>query len=1372
MLAARLARTNPLTLDVDMGMKVDLGVISVDRLAIRVPLQEGGSVQLGALGVGVDIPGVLRGRGYLEIKDTGTPGKPNHGIAGGIDLTLLPVKLRVAAGLRLEPIPADGAKPEVTAVIAPHEVDFPVAIPLASSGLGIYGFLGLFAMHYSRDEGALPAGHLTPALAWLQATGGDPTNLQHWKADRDRWAFGVGALLGTMEGGTLINLKGMLLVELPGPRILLFCKARLIQAKPTLKSNAEGNLLAVIDIDAERGTLTVGLVADYTVDPVLKVRIPVEAFFNFEEGTDWHLYLGRYDDPVQAKILEIFDGSAYLMISGNGIEAHKNLPAVSGFAIALGVHASILWGSTAAGLYLKVAADLDVTVGFTPFHLAGIMSLRGELRLFIISISASARLDVDIARLPAAPGQTAETTAYLIKGEVCGEIDLFFFTLKGCVHFEVGSAQQLPGPTPPPLINGLSLMSRTPALVVGTATDRPVDGSLGSAVESAGQPAAGTLPVVPVDVIPVLLMSSPPVVDDPHPSTDPLSPTALTVLGNRQAEPAAGAPQGGFVSRGADLFRYDLKSVELIGPVGDGATPATWWTLKAPGKDNVNAALALLSWVPTPAPNAIERSLELDRAVTDRWGEACLPVAPPASVFHTFAGQDLGSAPDGWTLHGAAWPDPPGSKRSAPPTVTLRLTERWRSGNDLADGLRGVLPATVDQLPVPCPTATPAVTAPATAASADGPTATAAGQSSASATLQSIVAAAAAGQPVGRADFGPLLVGPPTSASPAPTGLGCTLRALASPRYDKLDIGPLGRTGWDDVLHALWQQAGYTPGPLCAALTLQTGRVAHAVVLVAVFTRAAPDIRAAVVDSHGNVQDSLAGTVVRSPGDLPAAWLDAAGPARSTILGLFDPQVQQGVLGGYTLKRFDVFDHGPAMDHIELGIVRDTDEYRLPSPVYLVIGMELLGRTETERFDYDTSASSLEKTVLAGALGPDSSTAALLQPGTTYQVRASWTAVSAKRKGEKVTDVQPVPAPGATLPTVTQSFWFRTDAAPPARLDPWVLNTNPADGEQHVFTGDQIRIAFATTDVMRLHATYGSTLQVRLRAASFRTPDMNGGGIPHPFPVGQTTTQTSGGILTPWEETVERLLSGQCIPFDFQRARHSTASIPLPLDPLTEYVMDIERVPLSGAGDPVRVFRRTFTTSAFTSIDDYAATLRSVRIVHRPIAPGALQQVGTRFAAADPAGSQLDDALREAGLEPMPVPDFPRVVVFWQQSGGTPPEPAAVLIDGTEPMWRSRAVPRAVPPPPDRTERWEQIDTPWLRLEPGTDGDPIVDRVVPGPGGQRALITLTAPARDRRLVLALRQTAFTDTFLDGPQATDRTAVAVDLNLGRAPWEES
>ncbi len=556
-----------------------------------------------------------------------------------------------------------------------------MAIPLANSGIGIYGFLGLFAMNYARDEASVASVNMAPALAWLKATGGDPTNIQFWKPKINTWAFGVGAILGTMGSSVIFNLKGVLLLELPGPRLLLMMKARLLAALPKLKSSAEGTFLAVIDLDFGRGTLTIGLSIDFDIKPLLTLKVPVEAFFNFNDVTDWHLDLGKYDNQIQATVLQVFDASGYLMLSGNGIPAHSGLPAVYGFSIATGLHVSFKWGG--GPLYAQLSAGFDAVLGFSPFRVAGILTVRGSLHLFIINISAYADLSVDL-------GSDPEGNSYhRIHGEICGEVDFFFFSVSGCVSFTLGDST-IPVPDPPPLVTSLKLISRSPALVTGTGVDKPIDSGLADGVPG-NDTNPGNLKTVPIDAIPALMMTMP-----------PNQASTLAFLGKALLGTPGVPNSDGFVQRGDVWFKYTITNVELLGPLTAGATPATWWASKS-GAEALEAQLALLSWVPEPTPKAVGSSKYLDETVKQVWGTVCQPAAPAAPVLYSFLLQVLGPSDYGWQLAGLPWPDPPNTVRSGAPDVILKVTERWRCGKPFIDKLRGIIPAEVQGASVDCP---------------------------------------------------------------------------------------------------------------------------------------------------------------------------------------------------------------------------------------------------------------------------------------------------------------------------------------------------------------------------------------------------------------------------------------------------------------------------------------------------------------------------------------------------------------------------------------------------------------------------------------------------------------------------------------------
>ena len=1383
-LGARIARNNPLIFEIDLGFAVDLGVVTIERARVRLRFDPLGPPELTAFAAGIDIPGALRGRGYLEMNESE--------IKGQIDLTIVPVQVRIAAGVGVANINENGRK--ATGVIVSLEVEFPVAIPLGNSGLGIYGFLGLFAMHYSRKEP--PPSAMAPALAWLKDIAqGNPTDIAAWSPKIDTWAFGVGAVLGTMGSSVIFNLKGVVLLELPGPRLLLMMRANLLAVLPKLKGTAEGTFLAVIDLDMGRGTLTIGLSVEFGIQPLLEIHIPVEAFFNFHDSKDWHLYLGRFIEQIHAKILEVFDGSGYLMLSGKGFTAGDladGLPVpVNGFAISTGLHVSFVWGSKSVGLYAEVAAGVDAVLGFDPFRLTGVLYLRGTLHVFIIDLSAWAKLTVDIGEKP--DGSKVAS----ISGQICGRVKFLFFSIEGCVDFALGQTS-IPPVAPPELFQSLRLVSRSPALAVGTGVDKAIDGGIAEGIKGDVAPAPPPNPPpaaplgqpqpdvamnqrrVPIDAIPLAMLAMPPVTG----STQYVF--RGTAVNQAPGPGTPGAPPDGWIQKGDDVFQYTLTSVELIGDLLDGSTPAVWWPQKA-GDTPTQAQLGLLSWVPDPTPKAIERSHFLEETVKETWGTVCFPAAAPTSVLFTFLHEPFGPSTYGWVLDGKPWPDPPDTIRSVPPTLTLKVSERWRTASDEVDELAGVIPAVVEGAPVVCqhkpnqpdtpihaiPGAVP-IPVPTRALRFD-PIAAARGVKTPDAftpqemTLVDLARRANAGLEVSRSMMTKLVVTPTTAAATADRP--CTSRVLAAPVLDSKNAQPFGPPSRLIQLQKERSRRGFKPGPFDDAVVFYTGPVETATFYLFVprDLLAQKIVVVAATDGQDTVfhQLVLDPSMMSPPNTLPPRWIDASGPWFDEAAHLAQ---HQNVLRprGFVGVIVTIKGHQRA-DRIQIGLTQhDADwHHKTVERPFYVAGIEVLTVAEFVRFDYDTKEQKKKRGVLEAALSDSSSGQALLKPNTAYGVKVTYDAKRGKRPpGQAVSDE-------VSALNQHQTFWFYTDDQPPRRLDPWLMCSTPEDGEHHYFGRLPVHIVFNSPDVGRIYDAYGRRLQIRLRAASFR-PLPSSPTAPHPLPLTPDFLKpVKAALLSPWEGVVQDQLIASCVPISVERARHSMVTMPIPLEPFTDYVLDIEMADKNAPNDApgLVVWRTGFSTGRFATAPAFAESFQLNRLLHRFSKPGQLQAIGTQPWAANPQGNQLDQAMMAAGLEPMGVPEAPRIMVFWE-TAASDPQPAAVLVDSSEPMWRSRRIPKeAMDPNPPNAKRYEMTTTEWLRLEEEAGGDAIVDKVIQAPGGQRALVTLKPNSRGKTLRLALRLVAQKEPYLDGPTAADQFFTVINAKLNRAPWEE-
>ncbi len=1374
-LGARISRNNPFYVEVDLGIAIDLGVVSIDRARVRLNLSPGGRPEITAFGASVNIPGALQGSGYAQV---GTDAQGNSVIAGAMDLTITPINVRIAAMLEVAQIPAQNGGP-ATGIQVSLEVDFPVAIPLAASGLGIYGFVGLFAMNFQRDPGLVTGNAvMAPALAWLKATHGNVAYPPYWAPNIGSWDFGVGALLGTEGTDIILNMKGMILLELPGPNLLIMMKANVLSPAPVLKSDDEGLILAVIDLDFARGTMTIGLAIDFKVEPLIEINIPIEAFFDFNNTSNWHLYLGQFPPQaqVQAKVLVVFDASGYVMFSGNGIPAHNNLPRVTGFSIAAGLLVSFKWGKDP--LYAELAAGFDAVIGFSPFRMAGKMQVRGRLHLFIVDISAWADLDVDVGE------DQAHNKLSNISGDICGKVDFLFFSVSGCVHFTL-SATTVPIPDPPDLVKTLKLISRSPTLVIGTGVDKPIDASLGDAVESeSGAPQSG-VPVVPIDIVPVLMMVVP-----------PLQGPSLTFNGQAIGGTPQ-APSDGFVDRGDVSYAYTITKIEITGTLTAGATPATWWNTKA-GDQALEAQLALLSWVPDPTPKAVGSSTYLDQITKEKWGTVCQPAAPPAPIFYTFFFQPLGPSDWGWDPYGLAYPDPLNTVRSSPPDMSLHVSERWRCGDPAVDRMRGIVPAEVEGAPVVCPVAS----AGTTGATPVGATAVALGPLAAAATATTVAPAArvsqpplvnnpiralrggtpqtivpgeqltisdvmqrfAAGQPVSGATLANLVLAKAPAVAPPPPK--CFGWSLASPIFDDRELIAFGSQDKAAAVDAAFKRLNYKPGPLDDAVVFQTGEFQYIRFYLWIPQRFADNV---VVVAASNASDQLTNqhAIVAAdqapPVALPATWTGPGSPWEPAVFVLEELAAKAGE--NY-VPVFVEIKGAKGFDRVQIGCPLASRPLRREITLrpFYVGGIELLKASEVARSSYDTVEQQKLQGVLQQALGLDSADNALLTAGQQYGVSITWTC---QRKDSSGT---------SGFGPKQQTFWFQADSNPPARLDPWVMVALPGDAEPRFFAADPVKIVFASNNVGSIYAAYNKKLQARLRPSSFAqvasTPS-----VPHPYPLNSANLKpVPASILSPWENSAQKLAASSlpCVSVSGERTRHTYIEMALPLDLFTDYLIDIEMLDASAAdGSPGQVvWRGSFSTGGFRTAEDFAISFQIIRVNHRGMsAAGALQAIGTYFAGRTPEGSEFDDEWIKAGLDALPAPKIPALTIFWDP--GTPPQPAAILVDSSEPMWRSRPLPTLITdPPPGAAQRYQMTSQPWMDLVQQAGGDNIVDQIVAAPGGQRALVTLNANSRGKHIMLALRRIAHTEAYLDGPSATDQFYTILDTKLTVAPWEET
>ncbi|HWS87547.1 MAG TPA: hypothetical protein VN282_11325 [Pyrinomonadaceae bacterium] len=1329
-LGVRIARFNPFTLELDLGLKVDLGLVTVDTFKVKWPLDPPDTPMILPSGVHVNLEKTIVGSGYVNVTDSG--------FMGTIDITIVPLKIRVAASLAVQKIEDVATGRMETGVYFGLTVEFPTPIVLGASGLGIYGFSALFAMHYRRMEGEpTPQDSVGPALAWLKKAEGEPARLTNdqsevlWEPKLDHWSFGLGVVLGTLEGGFLANLRGMLLLELPGPRVLVFVKMQVITNLPGLgDEDVDVGLLGVLDIDFNLKRITIGVIINFKYQKeepgeeggdLLQVRIPIELFFDFKSTAVWHLYIGTIEGPASMNILGIVKGTGYFMLDAEDIPSPAGT--LGGVAIAAGIYAPMIWGSESIGLYAKIYAKADVGFSLSPFAFVGNLTIGGELRLFIIGIEVHASLMVSAPPV-------------YFKGELCGSVDFFFFEIEGCVDVSFGSQGAIT-PAAPALVTNCWIQSFAPVIASGQGGDRPIDASLGDAATTSG----GDLPVVPIDAVPVLQLIAPPQV------------TPATASYTESLKLAPGyVDVNGWSEVGGDVrSRYTLKSIKLFELVPDSGEaeadfgadlpPAVWRRepVEAANGQKTNLDLALGSRTPVTAAFALERSTELKTIVTEQWEGICEPAAPPACVLWTFCDVPLGGSGKGWTLTGAPYPDPPGTTRDVPPPTQLYVEEPTLNELEVAASQLAELYGDPYLIPAR------------------------------------------------------VLGTPPAGGSPKQIELVKCLRALHLPKLWRgayqgppVNKPPAYVDAQNKIKKSQW-------------ITLKTGAASAVKLFLALEPRFVEVgvCRLRQLRKDGQVISdepllSLPHKEIKQPADFPKTWTDAASPWKASV------QEVSTFLGGgkfAALKKL-LFNVTPREGCVALQIYVVPELFNLELSL-LVGAVEVCSLAEKARYEYETTVKKQESETILDFLEPSGKPAPLLKPDRQYRIEVAYDSyVQVKGKDDKGHFNQQTVEAESNPKPLPQNFYFRTDKRAPNRLDPWVLGTTPHTGEQYHFYKEPIKVVFNDQSAVPLFAAHNVKLTFSIRGADGAPVLPEPPKAPFFNPPDQVVAFDLDGYLdvkesdfnSPYYEVLSEVVEVlPCVNGSGQKTKTDTSVVKALLAPLMNYTFDIEPAKLDpdkemelmpfldkdGNALPVKgrvpFFRRPFKTSRYESMGQFAGEVLTAKILHRRLS-GQLALLPEGTAADD----QIQQALLDAGEQTLPAPTENRVVIYWTAAGeGQPSRQRAILIDTVEPHWRWRDEADLTPvqKSPDPNFMRVTVESKPSLVVGEKAGGASVERWVYSAGGARTLVYLDpdklptdAPAE---VTLVLRQKA-SEVFELEEKAADFVKVVL---TPQAPWEE-
>lgn len=376
--------------------------ISIDRIGIDMTIPGSASKEEAAF--------ILSG--YLSVV---TPNPEISGsnaeseYSGSVSFSMPKLKLAGSAGMRL--------KPSVPAFIVDIGLELSTPIPLGATGLGIYGFRGLIGQHYQPSKAATTPPLPETASWWDYYKAKDPVTKREGISiskfeDKPGYTVGAGLSIATsFDSGKVFSSKLFLMLGLPG-LFMLQGQAGILRRRIGLDDQVDPPFSALVVI--EKSSFKANLGVNYRLPEggswdgwLFSLQGTLDMAFFFNNSSGWYLNVGK-DQPdsarVRARILTLFNGYAYLMISSRGFKAgagarfdfNKNFGIVAfGFGASVDLGGSISFKPVQIGAFIQFGGyayarilffkiGLSIQVGLAveaphPFNISGNLEIKIKL---------------------------------------------------------------------------------------------------------------------------------------------------------------------------------------------------------------------------------------------------------------------------------------------------------------------------------------------------------------------------------------------------------------------------------------------------------------------------------------------------------------------------------------------------------------------------------------------------------------------------------------------------------------------------------------------------------------------------------------------------------------------------------------------------------------------------------------------------------------------------------------------------------------------------------------------------------------------------------------------------------------------------------
>ncbi|GAB89860.1 hypothetical protein [Gordonia rhizosphera] len=357
---------------------------------LRVIWYDTGSPRITLNGVGVEfaVPGALQFNGFASYRELTVGSQTVRRFDGDIKLQLTALNMTIDGKLVVGTASEGGSSYTFFAIYVGAEL--PAGIPLWSTGLGLYGLAGLFAIQMEPDKKSDEEWF----EGWYKRSTPGVTDLKNkWKNEEDSLALGAGITLGTVaDNGYAFNGKFLFVIVFPGPILLIEGKANLLQERAKLEDDP--NFRALFVLDAQAGSILIGIDAQYLYGSggeLLDIRGSAKAFFDFSDASKFYLHLGEKtprEKRIRAQILSLWYADSYFMLDYYSI----------GFGGRVGYDAR--WSFGPLRVTLEAWIENNALISWKPVHLHGDLWLHGKAELsvfgFGIGLSADAEIAADV----------------------------------------------------------------------------------------------------------------------------------------------------------------------------------------------------------------------------------------------------------------------------------------------------------------------------------------------------------------------------------------------------------------------------------------------------------------------------------------------------------------------------------------------------------------------------------------------------------------------------------------------------------------------------------------------------------------------------------------------------------------------------------------------------------------------------------------------------------------------------------------------------------------------------------------------------------------------------------------------------------------